>query len=184
MSTNVVKFPKNVRDTKPLKQPKTDISTIDNDVAKIQKQYSILIKKNKKRPELSDVNTLSYLLKLSLSLIPLAQEDYIRERKGIYAINALTSQVQELQNSMRMLSNGSKTADYLVDKIFTPTLKLILNHILNDFADLKAQYDKELNPKKAKVLKLMLNNKLKGHGQLLNDITESVRAQIENYLIG
>jgi len=158
---------------------------IEKEIVRLNKRYRNLSKglKTVDTDAQTNIKVLKYCFKSTINLLPMAEEIYIRYKneRAAYAYNALTNQARELMNDIRMLSSNDKTIEYVLQAVFLPTLKLVLQHITNDFSDLKRELGDILPPKKAKSFKLKMNKMLKAQGQLLNDISKSVEEKVTTH---
>jgi len=158
---------------------------VEDEIVRISKRYRKLSKSM--RESESDVQTnlrvLKYCFNMSTRLLPIAEEIYVtyKNERGMYALNALVNQTREIANDIRMLSSNDKTIEYVLQAVFLPTLKLVLQHITGDFSDLKRELSDALPEKKAKSFKLKMNKMLKAQGQLLNDVSKSVEEKVTRH---
>jgi len=158
---------------------------VEEEIIRISKRYRKLSKSMRESD--SDVQTnirvLKYCFNMSTRLLPIAEEIYVtyKNERGMYALNALVNQTREIASDIRMLSSNDKTIEYVLQAVFLPSLKLVLQHITNDFSDLKRELGDILPPKKAKAFKLKMNKMLKGQGQLLNDMSKSVEEKVTKH---
>ncbi|MDE1905110.1 MAG: hypothetical protein KGH75_01485 [Rhodospirillales bacterium] len=158
---------------------------LEKEVIRINKRYKRLALAMKEAD--SDIQTnirvLKYCFDMSVRLLPIAEEIYqtYKNERSVYALTALTTQVRELSNDLRMLSSNDKTIEHILESIFLPSLKLVLQHFINDFSDLKKEIIDTVPPKKAKQLKLRMNKMIKAQGQLLQDISSSVEQKVTDH---
>lgn len=151
----------------------------------IGKKYKKLKKgiKLSKSEHKANLKILKYCLDMSVRLLPLAEESYIRwqSERSMYALNALVNQSREIMNDIRMVSNNDKTVEFLIEQALMPGMKLIMQHILNDFSNLKSIIKEQIPSSKAKAINLEINKMLKAQGMLMEDMRKGLQEKINEY---
>jgi hypothetical protein len=158
---------------------------IEEELIRINKRYKKLTAslKDVDNDLQANIKVLKYCFTMSHRLLPIAEEIFIRYKneRAVYAIAGLVSQIREIANDLRMLSSNDKTVEYLLESVFLPTLQLVMQHMVNDFSEIKGLVSDALPPKKAKEIKLKLSKQTKAHGQLLDDIKKSVTEKVSEH---
>lgn len=168
-------------------QPKTDIDPeLEHEIERIHIRFAKLQKSISKKMEspAAILTTLKYLLRASLNMVPLAEEDYRRSRKGMYAFISLGNQIRELMIEIRQTAGGSDTADYLLEEIMVPALQMVLQHVMNDFSFLRKELAKSLPPQKMKRINESINTVLQNYATLMEETSNQVRENVNKYVAG
>lgn len=168
---------------------------VDNpkDVVALVSAFESEMKKHRRRLKRNKVSltetqgnlaVLKSLLKMTLDMMPIAEKQFkkYQNERAVYPIVALTNQIREIMTDVRQLDNNDRLAQHLMVSILRPSLKLIISHIVQDFNTLKEELTETMPPKRALRVKQRLNDMMRSHGTLLDELTQSVEQQLDEYL--
>lgn len=182
MAPKVINFPK-----QKIEAPESDSDPeLEKQIERIQRRYANLRRKihNNMESPAAISYTLKYLLQSSLDMVPLAEEDYRRSRKGMYAFISLGNQIRELMVDMRQSSSSTDMAAYIIEEIFVPALQSVLQHVLNDFTKIKKSVVKSMPAPRGRKTEASFNAVIKNYGSLLEEIAQQVRDDTTKYISG
>ena len=160
-------------------------AALEQELIKINNRYKRLAKSIKTAKSDSQTNTriLKYCLQMSVRLLPIAEETFLKfkNERAIYGLKALVDQNRELMSDIRQMSNNDATIDFILNQVVLPSLQMVLAHQVAAMAELKTEILNICPPKKAKVMKIRINNMLKDQGKLLTDTGKSVENRIRTF---
>lgn len=161
-------------------------------LARFNRDYKLLRKQI--GPESEDIRSDSSTRALirafitsTLSMIPLAERQVYAKKSesSVYAFCALINQLKDLTNMLRGMDSLEEQADHIVSNILFQSFVTASNSLLNSWLSTVQFIDSlDIDVRDRKRVKRRIDDMIKQHGKLLDELSQSVSVQVKDYLLG
>lgn len=158
---------------------------VEKFIASSSKQYLRLNKLIKKGGDYSEKDMglmLKTMLKMTLRMLPIAQQTYVQWPSSLNAAayNHLVSQAREITNDLRSVTDLNAQFGLIQESVLD-TLKLIMMNLVSHIKPLHKQIE-DINPKAAKKIRTALKTMLAEHASYSDQAIKSLEKHLEKLL--